>query len=83
MVKSVYQSNLQKKAFVLCKWIWGNELLLPSFISDRNNVVMKQSFLPNFQAIIRIRIRIIRIPGIRIRSIWRHEQAVEVNLCDR
>ena len=48
--KSVYQLNLQKKAFVLCNWIWGNELLLPSFINDRNNAVTKWSFMPNFQA---------------------------------
>ena len=48
--KSVYQLNLQKKVFVLCNWIWGNKLLLPSFINNGNDTVMKQSFLPNFQA---------------------------------
>ena len=48
--KSVYQLNLKKKAFVLCKNIWGNKLSLPSFINDGNDVVMKQSFPPNFKA---------------------------------
>ena len=47
--KSVYQLNLQK-VFLLCKLIWGNELSLSSFINDKNNVVMKRLFLPNFQA---------------------------------
>ena len=48
--KRVYQLNLQKKAFVLCKWIWGNKLSLSSFINDGNDAVMKRSFPPNFQA---------------------------------
>ena len=48
--KSVYQLNLQKKAFVLCIWIWGNELSLPSFINDGKDAVTKRSFPPNFQA---------------------------------
>ena len=48
--KSVYQLNLQKKAFALCIWIWGNELSLPSFINDGNDAVTKRSFPPNFQA---------------------------------
>ena len=39
-----------KKAFVLCKWIWGNELLLPSSINDGNDAVKKVLFPPNFQA---------------------------------
>ena len=38
-----------KKAFVLCKWIWANELSLPSFINDGNDMVTKRSFPPNFQ----------------------------------
>ena len=32
------------------KWIWGNELSLPSFINDENDAVTKRSFPPNFQA---------------------------------
>ena len=47
--KSVYQLNLQKKTFLLCKWIGGNELSLSSFINHGNNVVTKQAFPPNFQ----------------------------------
>ena len=48
--KSIYQLNLQKNPFVLCKWIWGNELSLPSFINDGNDAATKRSFAPNFQA---------------------------------
>ena len=44
--KSVYQLNLpkKKKAFVLFKWIWGNELWLSSFINDGNNTVQINRF---------------------------------------
>ena len=53
--KEVYKPNClqvksSEKVFVLCNWIWGNELSLLSFINDRNGAVTKQSFLPNFQA---------------------------------
>ena len=57
-VKSeVYEQNCKclpikssKKAFVLSKWIWGNKLLLQSFINDGKDAVMKRSIPPNFQA---------------------------------
>ena len=57
-VKSeVYKPNCKslpvkssEKVFMLCIWIWENELSLPSFINHRNDMVTKQSFLPNFQA---------------------------------
>ena len=40
--KSVYQLNFLKKAFVLCNCIWGNKLLLPSFINNGNDAVTKR-----------------------------------------
>ena len=57
-VKSeVYKPNCKslpvkssEKVFMFCIWIWENELSLPSFINHRNDMVTKQSFLPNFQA---------------------------------